>query len=73
MNGRFNVSYADVAALAYPVLRHRMKMNFEAIAERVSPDTVIGMILAEVAKKCNVRLGNEGSNVNSAGANKKNK
>ena len=50
-----------------------MKMNFEAIAERVSPDTVIGMILAEVAKKCNVRLGNEGSNVNSAGANKKNK
>ena len=73
MNGRFNVSYSDIASLAYPVLRHRMKMNFEAIAERISPDEVIGMILTEVAKKCNVRLGNEVPNVNRAGTNKKNK
>ena len=56
LNGRFNVSYNDIAALAFPVLRHRMKMNFEAIAEQVSPDAVIAMILQEVAKKCNVRL-----------------
>ena len=48
MNGRFNVSYSDVASLAFPVLRHRMKMNFEAIAERVSPDEGIRMILTEV-------------------------
>ena len=34
MNGRFNVSYSDIASLAYPVLRHRMKMNFEAIAKQ---------------------------------------
>ena len=73
MNGRFNVSYSDIASLAYPVLRHRMKMNFEAIAERISPDEVIGMILAEVAKKCNVRLGNEVPSANRAGTNKKNK
>ena len=51
MNGRFNVSYSDVNALACPVLRHRMKMNFEAISERVSPDTVIGQIIEEVSKK----------------------
>lgn len=56
LGGRFNVSYSDIAALAYPVLRHRMKMNFEAIAEQVSSDTVIGMILDEVAKKCKVHL-----------------
>ena len=73
MNGRFNVSYSDIASLAYPVLRHRMKMNFEAIAERVSPDEVIGMILTEVAKKCNVRLGNEVPSANRAGTSKKNK
>ena len=73
MNGRFNVSYSDIASLAYPVLRHRMKMNFEAIAERISPDEVIGMILTEVAKKCNVRLGNEVPSANRAGTNKKNK
>ena len=73
MNGRFNVSYSDIASLAYPVLRHRMKMNFEAIAERISPDEVIGMILTEVAKKCNVRLGSEVPSANRAGTNKKNK
>lgn len=56
MNGRFNVSYSDVAKLAFPVLRHRMKMNFEAIAERVAPDTVIRMIVEEVARKNKVHL-----------------
>ena len=51
MNGRFNVSYNDVNELAYPVLRHRMKMTFEAIAERVTPDQVIGMIIDELNGK----------------------
>jgi MoxR-like ATPase len=51
MNGRFNVSYNDVNELAYPVLRHRMKMTFEAIAERVSPDDVITMIIDELNGK----------------------
>lgn len=50
LNGRFNVSYGDINALAYPVLRHRMKMNFEAIAGRVSADDVISMILDELGK-----------------------
>lgn len=50
MKGRFNVAYSDVNELAYPVLRHRMKMNFEAIAERVTPDDVIGAIIKELGK-----------------------
>ena len=54
MKGRFNVAYSDLNELAYPVLRHRMKMNFEAIAERVSPDQVIKMIIAEVSKNFGV-------------------
>ncbi len=49
INGRFNVSFSDIDELAYPVLRHRIKMNFEAVAERVSPDDVIKMIVAEVS------------------------
>ena len=48
MNGRYNVSYGDVNELAYPVLRHRMKLTFEAIAERVSADEIISMIIDEV-------------------------
>lgn len=51
MQGRFNVSYNDLNELAYPVLRHRMKLNFEAIAERVDPDTIIKMIIKELGNK----------------------
>ena len=51
MRGRFNVAYSDLNELAYPVLRHRMKMNFEAIAARVKADDVIGMIIAELSGK----------------------
>ena len=50
MNGRFNVSYSDINALAKPVFRHRMKLNFEAIADRVSPDSIVEMILSEVGE-----------------------
>lgn len=48
MQGRDCVSYEDLHELAYPVLRHRMKLNFEAIAERISPDEVIGLIIEEL-------------------------
>ena len=51
IKGRFNVAYSDIEELAYPVLRHRIKMNFEAIADRVSPDEVIKMIVEEVGAK----------------------
>ena len=51
MKGRFNVAYSDINELAYPVLRHRMKMSFEAVAEKVTPDDVVTMILEEVGKK----------------------
>ncbi len=51
MEGRYNVAYDDLNQLAYPVLRHRMKLNFEAIAERVSADEIVKMIIAEVSKK----------------------
>ena len=61
MNGRYNVSYSDVNELAYPVLRHRMKLTFEAIAERVSADEIVSMIIDELAGK--------GPRVNAAAAN----
>ena len=50
INGRFNVSFSDIDELAHLVLRHRLKLNFEAIAERVSPDDVISMIIDEVSR-----------------------
>ena len=51
IKGRFNVAFSDINELAYPVLRHRLKLNFEAIAERISSDDVIRMIVDEVSKK----------------------
>lgn len=50
MSGRFNVSYNDINELAYPVLRHRIKLTFEAVADRVTTDDVIKMVIAEINK-----------------------
>ncbi|MCD8207016.1 MAG: MoxR family ATPase [Bacteroidales bacterium] len=51
IKGRFNVSYNDINEMALPVLRHRIKLNFEAVADRVSADDVIIKIVEEVTKK----------------------
>ena len=48
MNGRYNVSVEDVRALAYPILRHRILLNFQAESERVKPDDVIRKLIEAV-------------------------
>lgn len=53
IEGRFNVSYDDIDALAYPVLRHRMKINYAAMNERLTVDDVIAKLIAENAKEKN--------------------
>ena len=56
MKGRFNVAYSDLNELAYPVLRHRMKLNFEAVAEKGSADQIVEQIVEEVAKRFKVSV-----------------
>ena len=46
--GRFNVSFDDVAVVAPPALRHRLIVNFEAEAEGVTTDIVLDKIMASV-------------------------
>ena len=48
--GRFNVSFDDIAALAAAALRHRLILNFEAEAEGVSSDFILDKILAVVPR-----------------------
>lgn len=48
LHGRYNVSYNDVRALAYSVLRHRILLNFHAEAERITTDEVIRLLLEAV-------------------------
>ncbi len=50
MNGKYNVSYEDIDALACPVLRHRIKLNYNAVNDRLSVDDVIGLLVAENKK-----------------------
>ena len=50
MNGRYNVSYEDINALAYPVLRHRIKINYTAVNDKLNVDDVIGMIIKGAKK-----------------------
>ena len=48
LNGRLNVSCADVRKVAKPVLRHRLFTNFNADAEGIGPDQVIEKLMAAV-------------------------
>lgn len=48
MEGRYNVAFEDIQFVAYPALRHRLALNFEAISDGVSADDVIREIMATV-------------------------
>lgn len=51
LNGRLNVSYEDINNLIVPILRHRIKLNFEAVADGISAVQVITMLVEESKKK----------------------
>ena len=55
MNGRYNVSYNDINELALPVLRHRIKLTFEAAAERITADDIVTMIVEEMMQRNNLK------------------
>ncbi len=48
LNARFAVVPDDINTLAYPILRHRIALNFRAEAEGITPDRVIGELLKGV-------------------------
>ena len=50
MDGRYNVSFEDIDALACPILRHRIKINYTAINDKLSVDDVIALIVKETKK-----------------------
>jgi MoxR-like ATPase len=48
LQGRASASFDDVRALARPVLRHRVLVNFTAQSEKVTTDSLIGRLLESV-------------------------
>ena len=50
--GRFNVSFEDIRALAPSCLRHRIALNFEGMAQGRTPDDIITELLKDGEKTC---------------------
>ena len=50
LEGRYNVAFEDLAAVAPSALRHRIFLQFEAEADGVTADTIIGDLLDHTVK-----------------------
>lgn len=50
MKGNYNVSYEDIDALAYPILRHRIKINYNAINDHLTVENIIEKLIKENKK-----------------------
>ena len=51
LEGRYNVAFEDLNAVAQPALRHRIFLQFEAEADGISGDRIIGEILEHTVKE----------------------
>ncbi len=49
LQGRASASFEDVRALARPVLRHRVLVNFQAQSEKVTTDVIVARLLESVS------------------------
>jgi len=45
---RYHVTYEDITALAVPVLRHRILLNFHAESERIDTDEILRRLIAHM-------------------------
>jgi MoxR-like ATPase len=50
LHGKFAVTFDDIQKVAFPVLRHRILMNFKAEAEGITPDQVTEKLIALARK-----------------------
>ena len=46
--GRYHVAYEDIVALATPVLRHRILLNFHAESDRIDSDEILRRLLETI-------------------------
>lgn len=53
LRGNFSVTPEDIQKVAFPVLRHRVLMNFKAEAEGVTPDNITTRLLESITPKSN--------------------
>ena len=51
LRGQAHVAWEDIKAVAKPVLRHRIILNFAAQAEKMSTDDIIDELLAHAGEQ----------------------
>src|SRR6266849_1814015 len=49
LEGRYNVSVEDLQSVVYPALRHRLILNFDGLADGVTPEDLIESIIEETS------------------------
>jgi MoxR-like ATPase len=47
-NGRYHVNFEDIKAMAHPVMRHRVLVNFRAESEGITTDQIVDELLERV-------------------------
>jgi MoxR-like ATPase len=47
---RYHVTYDDITAIAIPVLRHRIILNFHAESDRIDTDEILKQLVAQVPR-----------------------
>ncbi len=53
LSERLAVAHEDIRAVAYPALRHRIILNFEGEAERITQDDIVSDVIAAVPELVN--------------------
>ncbi|HYM49178.1 MAG TPA: AAA family ATPase [Candidatus Limnocylindrales bacterium] len=51
LEGRYNVAYEDITQVSLPALRHRVFLQFEAEADGVTSDRILGDVLEQIPKE----------------------
>ena len=49
LDGRDHVTPEDVTGVLHPIIRHRLIISYDALADRVNPDQIIDEIISQVA------------------------
>jgi MoxR-like ATPase len=53
LEGRYNVAFEDIQAVAPSALRHRLLLNFEGLAEAISTDAIVADLIKAVNTRAN--------------------
>jgi MoxR-like ATPase len=51
LEGRYNVAFEDLTTVAKPALRHRIFLQYEAEAEKLTADHLVDLLVERISKE----------------------